>query len=394
MMLYNHDGSFFRVTSPDMKSINTDSKNYNLDLMSLTVTESDGTMINGDLMFRDQDDFYAKVLRPGVRLEIEWGINNTGLTPVSRGIGEVMVTSPGGAGGPGGDKTYRCSFVAIGWRGDNARRWWYTGTKKNVVAETMTRLGVVSQEINFERMNDAITSEIPLSQYESDFRFLVRLSHENRCALRMGYTKRGLAASMVDYSLVTASGYVGNVTGSESSLKLEYGTSEANVLSYTWTDDAMDSANGQGVKIAWVDGKPQIYKYVVEDEKVVAYRLNEELLAERFKAEGAQSGFQLMLDYVNQTDFNSKTVQQYFTREVLTTAPQGSGIKVSAKMMGDPLLTNGMVASFGKGFPDRIGAKDKTWWVKSATHSITPQGYTTDLEIWDALAETPTGMRL
>jgi hypothetical protein len=156
----------------------------------------------------------------------------------------------------------------------------------------------------------------------------------------------------------------------------------------------MDSANGQGVKISWVDGKPQIYKYVVEDEQVVAYRLNEKMLAERFKQEGTVAGFKLMVDYVSQTDFNSQKVKQYFTREVLTTAPQGSGIKVSAKMMGDPMVTNGMVATFGDGFPPRIGAKDKTWWVKSATHNITHQGYFMDLEIWDALAETPTGMRL
>ena len=89
-----------------------------------------------------------------------------------------------------------------------------------------------------------------------------------------------------------------------------------------------------------------------------------------------------------------KEVERFFIQDTITTAPQGSGVTVKVHMFGDINVTAGQVVTFGQGFPDRLGAKDRTWYIKSVTHSMGTNGYFCDLEIVDAYMFSPTGQRL
>jgi hypothetical protein len=147
-----------------------------------------------------------------------------------------------------------------------------------------------------------------------------------------------------------------------------------------------------------VDGKPQIFRQVVEDEKVVTYRLVPERIEAELGGRGQADRTTLLLDYLSARDFSQ--VKRFFVEDVSTTAPQGSGVTVSARMVGDPSLTDGMVVSFGDGFPDRIGSGDpargdaRTWWARRVTHEISRSGYLCGLEVVDAYAMSPTGVKL
>jgi len=393
MTVHNHDGSYFKITSLTMASLND---SYSQDVISLSIEEADKEMAKGTISFHDKGYYYSRILRPGVKMRIEWGIHIPDYPPVFRVLDEVMVSAPSGEGSSDGKIIYNCSFMCMGMRGGQARTWFDSGTRYKVVFDAMTRIGVVQSEISFAKENEALSKSTMEMQAESDFRFLVRLSDDYRCAFRMGYGKAGLVASFINYDLLGKSVFPALISGAMSSLVMKYGTVDANVLKYSWSDDSMSAANGAGTNIIWgADGNPQMVSYIVEDEKTVAYRLDVAKLASVMEAEPEKNLTALVCDFMKVDDF-ALIKDKYFTREVLTTAPQGKGITIQASLMGDPLVTNGLVATFGldSGFPDRIGGKERTWWVRRATHDLSSSGYFTSVEIIDAFVNTPTGMKL
>lgn len=392
MRLFNHDGSYFDVTSSDVSLPELARE----DVMSLTVEEAVREMPHGTLRLKDPNHLYSRVLRPGAKLMVSWGIRS-GTDSVRRDPMEVMVNSPSGGGSGSGEVTYDCSFMALGFRGQDSVRWWEGGTKADVVSDAMRRLGASVLEVNFKRGGEAVGPSSKVCQYESDFRFLVRLADEWRCAFRVGFSKSGVVASFVDYDRLKASTFT-SLVGGYSSTELHYGSSRANVLSYSWKDQSMDAAQGSGARVVMVDGKPQIFRQVVEDEKVVTYRLVPERIQEELGRHDLTSRADLMAEYLSVKDFSQ--VKRFFVEDSTTTAPQGSGVTVDVSMMGDPSLTDGMVVSFGDGFPDRVGAGDpargdsRTWWSRRVSHSLAPSGYFCKMEVCDAYAMSPTGVKL
>lgn len=390
MTLFNHDGTYFDVTSPDVRFPRLATE----DVISLSVEEAVKELPRGTLRFRDPNHAYSRILRPGARMSVSWGVRR-GLQSVARDPMEVVVNSPGGGGSAQGEVTYDCSFMALGFRGSEAVRWWEGGTKADVVVGAMRRLGVKVTEVNFKRGSEAVTSSSKVCQYEGDFRFLVRLADEWRCAFRVGFSRNGTVASFVDYDRLGASTF-SSLVGGYSSTELHYGGLRANVLSYTWKDQSMDAAQGQGARVVMVDGKPQIFRQVVEDERVVTYRLVPERIEQELERHGQADRTELLLDYLSAKDFSQ--VKRFFVEDVSTTAPQGSGVTASVRLMGDPSLTEGMVVSFGDGFPDRLGSRgpgdSRTWWARRVTHEISRSGYLCGMEVCDAYAISPTGVKL
>lgn len=395
LQLYNHDGSWFKIESSDVEisSVLTE------DVISLTVTEEMAKMDSGTLQLLDRNNVYSRILRPGAKLNISWGTRLGQPTAASRSPIEVMINSPSGGGDAGGRISFNCSFMALMSRGSDLVKWYETGTKADVVSDAMTRCGVAlgNQEINFARGNEAITSGTKVCQNESDFRFLVRCADEWRAAFRIGRDKGGnQIACFVDYAALKTSKFVEKMTG-ESSAHLEYGygavlSNQANVPEYTWQDHSMDSSTGQGVRIYEADGKIQMMTYNVENETVTTWRLNPELIEAEMKQHDLGGQTKLMTEYLSVKTFDE--IKRFFIEDATTTAPQGSGLTVDAKLMGDPNVTAGMIATFGAGFPSRIGAKDRTWWMRKVEHTLAMAGYFTRVSISDAYAFSPTGQKL
>lgn len=393
--LYNHDGTWFKVESSDVETdlVKTE------DVISLSVIEEMAKMDSGTIQILDRNNVYSRILRPGVNLKISWGTRMGQIAAASRNPIEVMINSPSGGGDGGGRITFNCSFMALKSRGSEQVRWYETGTKADVISDAMTRCGVsiANQEINFTRGTEAITAGTKVCQNESDFRFLVKCADEWRAAFRIGRDKQGnQIACFVDYAALGTSTFVKRMTG-ETSSHLEYGygavlSNQANVLSYTWQDHSMDAATGQGVRIYEADGKIQMMTYNVENETVTTWRLVPELIEAELKTADISGQTKLMADYLSVKTFDE--IKRFFVEDSTTTAPQGSGLTIDAKMMGDPNITAAMIATFGAGFPSRIGAKDRTWWIRKTTHNITRSGYFTDVSISDAYAFSPTGEKL
>lgn len=388
MTLYNHDGTFFEVTSPDVNFKTVVAE----DVESLEVVEEMAKMDSGTIRLLDRNHVYSRILRPGVILKVSWGVRPRVGAPSVRSPIEVMINSPGGGGDGGGRVTFDCSFMALGFRGEEAVRWYETGTRADIVADVMSRMGIspANRRIKFARGPEAVSSGVKVAQYESDFRFLVRLADEWRAAFRVCRDSAGNKVGFfVDYDLA---GYIATSVGGRSSMELEYGTPNANVSSYTWKDGSMDSALGQGVRVVMVNGKPQIYRTVVEDETVRTYRLVPERIESEMATRDLSGRTDLLRDYLSVKDFDK--VKRFFVEDAVTTAPQGSGIEVGAEMVGDPYVTAGMVATFGYGFPDRVGSSDRTWWARRVSHRIDRSGYMMSVSVADAFSFSPTGEKI
>lgn len=387
MTLWNHDGVFFDVQSDDVdfKSVASE------DVMSLSITEEMAKMDSGTLRLRDPNGVYSDLLRPGVKVKVSWGVRGK-VQDVKRNPIEFMINSPSGGGDQSGLVTFDCSFAAIGFRGSDSVRWYESGTRAEVVAEVMDRMGILTTIIDFARGSEALSGGNKVSQCESDFKFLVRVADEWKAAFRVYIDQSGRAvAAFVDYDKV---GRAAKVAVGESSTVLSYGfgNDPPNVKSYKWKDDSMNSSTGQGARVVIVDGKPQIYRTVVEDEKVKTYRLVPERIEAELSTRDLKGRTSLLLEYMSVKDFES--VKRFFVEDTVTTAPQGSGLELDVDIIGDPLVTAGMVASFKSGFPSRIGASDRTWWIRRAVHSIEASGYSIGLNIVDAYSFSPTGVKI
>lgn len=392
---------FFEVTSEDI--------NVQLfatqDVISLKITEEMAKMDSGTISFYDPNNVYSRIVKPGAKLNIAWGITLHSGSEIRRDKMTVLVNSPSGSGSAQGVTTFNCNFMSLGLRGDQANRWYESGNKEDVVSEAMTRIGVpiTNQFIDFMRGKDAITAGTKVAQFESDFKFLVRLADEWKATFLIGYDQTGLpCACFVDASKLKWSGFSKKISGL-STLALEYNigksdnaerqsTGEPNVLSYSWRDNSMDSAFGQGAQIIMVDGKPQIYRTVVEGETVTVWRLDQSLIEKELGSRDLTSRTALLAEYLSAKSFDQ--VKRFFVKDEMTTYPEGSGMQVNVNMMGDPRITAGLVASFGFGFPDRVGATDRTWWARKVTHKISKAGYFTDVEIVDAYSFSPTGTKI
>ena len=280
---------------------------------------------------------------------------------------------------------------ALGDEGVN-RRYYNIGTKGTVVQQALLKMGIVDAEIDFERMSEVVNNDNKIAQYESNFRFLARLADEWRCVFRIGVTKAGtkcavfcepakLSYKLFQKKIVLTSCY------------LEYGGGLANVINYNWQDNSLDASQGSAINVRFVNSVPQYYRYIAKDEQIITYRLNEEAIQSEWQAQGSvTSKAEFMKNIMKVKTF--KEVERFFIQDTVTTAPQGSGVTVKVHMFGDINVTAGQVATFGQGFPDRLGAKDRTWYIKSVTHSMGTNGYFCDLEIVDAYMFSPTGQKL
>jgi|LSPZ01.1.fsa_nt_gi hypothetical protein len=403
-MIFNFDACFFEVHAPENPKLT--GAIVSKDVLSLSITEELGNLDSGTIALHDDHHIYSRFFRPGLLLEIAFGIKILGKEIKRTGM-RFMVSSPSGGGGSNGDIFFNCSLTAA-CRGSVHKKSFTAGTKESVISEVMLNLGVSTQDLNFRGMKDTITANTEIVQNESDLRFLTRLADSWGCAFRIGCNQKGqLVGMFVDYDKTKEASLA--VTG-RNLLKLEYGSGGKiedaniaypinggggpNVLSYTWKDNAMNSATGDGVTLTEMpDGTVQVTRYSVPDEKVLTYRL----VPERIERELAEAGditrsTAVLLEMLSKKDWEQ--IRFYFDEIAESTAPQGSGIEVEVKLIGDPLITTGMVCGFGAGFPDRIGAADRTWYVSKVTHSLSSGGFTTDISIRDAYSFNEEGVKL
>ena len=406
--LNNKDSSFFLVESGDVPA------NYRVlspDITSFQLTEEVGKMISGNINLNDPNHDYAKQLRMGIKINISWGYKDLDEHPktalalkenpqemlgaLARYGVSAYIMSPNGGGMADGRGFYSCGFYGSEYSKLSVRRVYRGGTRDAVVRATFAAMGVAIVETNFRRGREVLTGDTAVTQWESNFKFLHRLSREWRCIFRIGYTPSGqLYGMFADHDKFELTAFQRATTGAiaGNSIHLDWKWGAANVISYKWKNHQGGSGTGDNVRMIMMNGKVTFVRYIAQGETVKAYRFVPEKVTKQLKVRGATGGLPSMTDYVkwalNVTDFNELVRKGYFVPYNETTAPQGLGYSANVEALGNPMMTAPMYVKFGRGFPDVLASRQNRMYCRKVTHKIDRSGYKMEIEVIDTLTAT------
>jgi len=406
--LYNKDSSYFDIFSPDI-----DMGVISDDIISFSVREEIGKITEGSLTLHDPLNKYSRFLRMGVKLIISWGYLKPDLGPQAllaalSNPGEktgimnrdgliCYVKNPGGTGTPNGVITYQCSFYAQEVISGGRSKVWKNMTRSVVISQVLLEMGVIisNQEILFKTMTRTIEPNKQLVQYESNFRFLLRLASWWGALFRIGYVSGLPFAMFIDPDKISTSKFSNIITTSVgTNIGLNYAVEGAdkslcNVMSFNWRNLQGDGGAGDNVQIKIINGQPVFERYIVQNDSIVTWRMRpDKIRTDLQKAGSITNQIKLMKNWLNTQDFQTLVDQGYFYKVTDTTAPQGLGYTVKCKVIGNPLMTSPCRVEFGTGFPDFFSNKRLMYYMRSVEHSIDRDGYFCDLDIVDALTIT------
>lgn len=403
------DSAFFTVKAKDIPGINQNLMQQ--DLISFSITEEMDRLTTGSIQLRDPADTYSQMLRTGVRLELSWGykanFTSIGLLGIG-GFGDLfakgmdrrglmgIIQNPSGGGSGSGEKHYNASFIAGDWSGLAEPKLWGGITRRALISIVMTKLGVVAQDIRFPTADQTIPIGNEVRQMEGDFRFLVRLAREWRTHFRIGYSPIGvLTGIFLDNDSLVNSKVAESMAGAGITLNYNAG-SKSNILEYSWQNSEGENGAGDNATIEFVNGEPVIRRFTVENETVRTWQLNPaKVKAKGDELEASGTYVQFLGALALETDFEK--VKHYFDPIDQTTAPNGLGYTVNARMIGNPFASPPALVKFGEGFPApltqtmvRVGVANR-YYLRKATHTISRSGYFTEIEVADVYLLNPAG---
>jgi hypothetical protein len=393
--------------------------NASANIIDISITEEIQKFVTGSISFLDPSYYFTNEFRSGTKFQIAWGYKNrsqtleqanllvknpTELTTqgVRRGQ-NCIVTTPSWAGSTNGQIVYTCQF--IGGEKDNntgKKKTYMSGTKYSVINQIFDNLKITNKLINFSTMNNNLNTESYHIQNETDFKFLLNLSYEWRCTFKIGYDQTGnLCGIFVDNTKVGSSetkAFIMQMTGGVGSNKLfEYGigSSNPNVSSWNATQHIGDNGLGDGLRVDMIDGKPVFTRYVVEQDSIKAYRLDEQKV-KKFAEANSQNSNEILSKALSPTAnldtviWETTKVKDFFTPEIISTAPQGLGFTINMNVIGDTAFTPYVECKFGNGFPPPLRKPrdiDKIF-LKKITHNLNEKGYMCALEAADIITST------
>ena len=407
--IINRDSIFFTVESPDV-SLNEQDLSEHLE--SFNLTERTNAMPQGTLSFNDPGHVISRIFRVGARLKVSWGYKDFGQTlnsllpkdlnldeitgPIIRRGIEGFISSPAGGAAQSGKVSFNCNFTGLNFRGADSTREYTSGNKRTVIGQAFDDIGVstVFRDINFSRGSESVTEMQSIRQDESTFLFLIRLAKEWRALFHMVYLQDGsIGAIFIDPGRTDTNPLPAWLYKSAgNSHLLGWNGIIKNVISYSWTNNQGESGIGDNVNLEIVNGEIVFRRFVVEDQKVTTWKLNTEKIQALYSDKNVSLTEQAKFtkEYLSAKSFEE--VKHFFDPVESSTAPQGYGYRVKARMIGNPLFAPPSQVKFNNGFPDQIGSSDTTWYLEEVTHTINNSGYFMDVEIVDAFTLSPVGL--
>jgi len=304
--------------------------------------------------------------------------------------------SPSGNMNAGGNTTYTLTFYGDEFDALKSRRVFTKGTREDFVREVMSDLGADDVTVDFGTQNENLSQTRSIRQWETNFRLLLRKSEEWQTMFHIGYKPDGSRAGLfIDhnkYDTIKTKDFIKSttgVTGSRRSLFFNVGT-KSNVISANWKQNVGDGGNGDGVSVSIINGKSVVVRKVIQDQKVVTWRLNEERIRKELaKKDNVSDKIALTKELLSAKDFES--VKKFFDPVVESTAPQGLGFELDIQMYGDPLLTIPCEIIFKDGFPPILTQTQNSsslvrFFIMSSSHTLSKSGYKTAIKVGDTHA--------
>lgn len=407
--IINKDSSFFTVESPD---VSLKDRDFSKNLMSLNIKEEMSSLTQGTLTFYDFDDYFSRVLRIGVRLNISWGYRNYNVIPDSviesqYNIDEIsgdlirrgyqgFISNPSGSGNSSGVKTYNCNFSAYGFRGEEYSHRYENGTKKTVVSEAFDNLGISATKrlIDFTLGNDKVTFDKYVRQDETTFAFLSKKALEWGAIFHVAFTPAGETVGFFVDKNKMGTKILPKWTlgaGGDSHI-LGYNGEINNVISYKFTQSGSESGAGDNVRLDIKDGQIIFRRYVAEQKSIITYRLDYEKVQKEFNDVDSTQQQQLIKFQEFMSTKTFAEIKHFFTPVEQQTAPSGYGYRINCEMIGNPLFIPGTIIKINNGFPDFLCDDESIWYLNSVNHRIDSSGYNMSIEVIDVFNLSPIGL--
>jgi hypothetical protein len=410
--LENRDKSYFKVVIPNQGQTFTQATKS---IISFSITEEVGKMLTGSVSFYDPIYKYHDILRMGKTLNIEWGYTrpyifydvNESVDQFKGGYKrtgiQAIIQSPSGSGSESGEKIYNCNFIGKEYVAGIKTLVHKGPTYADVIRTVLTNFGVSIDPahcfINFPKGSTKLTADTYVLQYESDWKFLARMSFEWGALFDLSYNAKGEKIAMfattssseyLAYSLIRTQSLAG------SSMTFNYmnkvGVNTTMVRNFNWQQNG--GGGGDNVQISMIGGQVQIMRYHAETERTVVYKLDSDKMAREMKAGNTKDQIALLSDWLSTNKFedliyDSKTNKGYFVPVVQTTAPQGLGYTINLKTLGNPMISPPCKVIFEsvkdstKNFPPMFQNTSLSYWIRKVTHTISRSGYECDVEVVD-----------
>jgi hypothetical protein len=406
--VFRSDNSFFKFSLLAGVDITSD-------VINLSISEENGGIINGSLTLFDPLLQYHNILKLSTSFSISFGYKTNSVKEVylnSKNPNEIygiksrdnincIVISGNGNAQNNGNVTFTCGFIGNTYMTDSRKVVKYTsGNKLQVVQTVMARLGITKTFIDFDRQSETVGgTDLTIAQWTSDFRFLNDMASEWQSIFSVGLDPAGLQVGLFlgknKIKDLQAQNFIksclGAVVGNNKLFEYGIGSTKANVISYTWKNNAGENGTGDGTVFHSVNGVPQTMRYFVEGGTVKAYKLNTENV-KKFMNEykGGNAKLEATGLILQAQEYNSKVADRhaydFFDVVDQSTAPQGEGYTINIEALGDPTVMPPGMVIFGNGFPDfwhYNNAPVKDFFIKKVDHKFDQSGYKMSLEIAD-----------
>jgi len=409
-IFFNKDNSFFKVESPDLDQEKSITKLANEEIVSLNVTEEIGSGFTGNLLMHDPNHYWSRVLRNGMELDIEFGYkkfteNIGGISGLDideqirsgerTGL-KAFIASPSGGGSENGVITYNLSFYSqhVFVQGKD-NRVFDSNTRKDVIIELFNNLGISKPIIDFDTENTRLDTDSAITQWQTSFNMLFKLSFEWRSIFHTGFNGSGKAIGVfVDATKLAdlrEKGFFKDIFGLKGGVRTFFynDAGRSNIKSYGWKHNVGESGQGDNVNLTLVNGKFITKRIDAKTQKVVTYELNMQKVKDQFKDKPLTEYTSTVIEAFKKKDFEE--VKFAFDEIESSTAPQGMGFEIEIQAQGDPLIAPPMEAKFEGNWPsilmqskDQLGALTK-FFVRKINHSFSKsQGYNTAISIADS----------
>lgn len=401
--LINADTSFFEITSSKIND-----RIISEDIISFSYIEELGMYNSGTLQIYDPEHYYSKVLRFGAPLEISFGYTRNDSTGIARtkkdnpnqlfGASkrskiQAYVQNPKGTAGADGRVIFNCNFYGTECiKGERIFKVHEGLTKKKLVENLITEMGITSYTIRFTQENDRIDNGVQMPQNTTNYKLLLKLAISWRAIFRVSTDAKGQrTAIFLSPNYLNLTDIPGKMSGASTgnSVLLDYREGEKNVLEYTWENHMGKSGTGDNVRfVRNADGSYTQVRYVTEGDTIKAYKLDTEKIKKKLEEQGDfTKRAEKMKEWMNVEDFEE--VKWAFTEIEQSTAPQGLGYSMAVKMIGNPLMSPPVKIKFGKGFPVFYNPVSEEAHVvdyicSKVSHAIDRTGYFMNLDISDA----------
>lgn len=399
--LTNRDSVFVKAKGTFVKLENKDNPYGNI--KSFKLTEEIGKTPHANITMQDNSNVISAAIRAGSTLLIEWGYAKPAFmfSPTEQsdqlkgGFRRAihLMVAPGGMswdGDQSGNITY--SFNMFRHASEKIEMSFPIGGVGAItVGAAIMQIATIGKYIplvQFKEMTDVITPEKSLNFSDTVEAGLRKLAVKYpKCKLKIGHNHSAGKDFLIftdndDFMKLHTTSLVGALPGGKV-MGIYYREKRPfDVNTCLCQSFSISTQGGAGDAGGWnySTNPPTFQTWNAGTQTVTTYTIN----MSKFKQDGKD--LSQMMSWINEymsiNDMDTLADKGYFIKGTDTTAPEGAGINIKFKCLGNAMLSDYVECEFFKNnFPGIANAESQKYIIRKVDHVIDTNGYFCDVEV-------------